>query len=249
MRSSFDDFSNFGIFHKENVREHIDLHDLSLIESVIASEKPTHVVNCSGVTNHMNKSFDEMVFVNSFIPCFINKICHQNGSRYIQISTDCVFSGRLGHYSESDTPDATDLYGKSKALGETSDYESLIIRTSFIGREIFTKRGLLEWFLSQVGDICGYCNVFWSGLSSLELSRIILEMIKKDINGVYHVGGDKIDKYSLLCLFKKIFNKNVEIEPCYLPKSDKSLNIEKFKKLGMSCRSLPEMVEEIKNEH
>src|SRR3989338_103580 len=113
------------------------------------------------------------------------------------MSTDCVFLGTKGDYTEEDTPDADDIYGRTKLMGEVTYDNHLTIRTSIIGRELFTHHGLVEWFLSQTGNVNGYTKAIFSGLSTQALSRVIIQLIEKDAHGLLNIGTKKIDKHSL----------------------------------------------------
>jgi len=149
------------------------------------------------------------------------------------MSTDCVFSGRKGYYSEEDPPDAEDLYGKTKYLGEVNYPGCLTIRTSIIGRELDTSHGLIEWFMKEEGKtISGYKNAVFSGLTTLAMSQIIDQIITRypSLSGVYQVASEPIGKYDLLNLVKKTYDMTISIDPDETVVNDRSLNPGKFKK-------------------
>ncbi len=127
-------------------------------------------------------------------------MCESASARLLHISTDCVFSGERGNYSELDKPDAEDLYGRSKLLGEVSYPHAVTLRTSIIGHELNSRHGLLEWFLSQNGRVTGYSRAVFSGLPTCELARVVREYVvpNNDLNGIYHVAAEPISKYDLL---------------------------------------------------
>jgi dTDP-4-dehydrorhamnose reductase len=136
--------------------------------------------------------------------------------RLIHISTDCVFSGKKGNYSESDTPDATDLYGRTKVLGEVTDESALTIRTSIIGRELSGCSGLVEWFLSQRGrNVKGFRNAIFSGFTTTALSQIVATIVEqhRKMQGLWHVASSPISKFDLLSQIAAASNLNIDVEP------------------------------------
>lgn len=221
------------------------------LDNVITNEKFNTVINCIGVILQKTKDPIKTIYCNSLFPHKIAKICSKNNAKLVHISTDCVFSGRKGMYTENDEPDATDLYGKSKELGEIYYGGHLTIRTSFIGREISDKKvGLLEWFLSQSGEINGFLKAIWSGFTTTSLSRIIYTLVKDfpDSNGLAHISNQPIDKYSLLLLCKKFFNRSIIINKYDKFKCDKSLKMSGVLKDKINIQSYEEMIEELANE-
>lgn len=204
--------------------------------NVIKKIKPNFVVNCAGRINHkINKRDRTEVFeINSYLPKILTEISKKYNFKLIHISTDCVFSGNKGNYKENDIPDATDIYGISKFLGEIIHPNAVIIRTSIIGHEYKSKSGLLEWFLNRKNRVIGFKNFYFTGLTTLELSKIIFRyFIKKNFieNGLIHIGGRKISKFYLLNKIKECYNKNTKITCVLKPKFDKSLNSSKFKRI------------------
>lgn len=152
--------------------------------------------------------------VNSLLSHQLVKLSERHHGKLIHISTDCVFSGLKGEYTEDDFPDGTSVYSQSKQLGEIISDKHLTIRTSIIGPELKEDGiGLFLWFMKQTGKVKGYKNVFWNGVTTLELAKATEEMIKHQITGLYHLGSkQKISKYSLLKLIQGVFEKNdVEI--------------------------------------
>ena len=169
---------------------------------------------------------------------------------FIHISTDCVFSGKKGNYTEKSKKDAKDLYGKSKAMGEVKNKYCSTIRTSFIGPETMTRKSLLNWFLSRKKKVNGYENAFFSGLTSLELSRIIYNFFilkNKHFNKILNIGGNKISKFLLLLKISKIFKKKIIIEKSSYFKIDRSLNSLKFQRSsGYKIQNWNKMLAELK---
>ncbi|MDB2701268.1 sugar nucleotide-binding protein, partial [Alphaproteobacteria bacterium] len=181
-------------------------------------------------------------------PHNLNEVCDLYNVRLIHISTDCIFSGKKGQYENYDNSDSDDLYGKSKALGEIDNTKALTIRTSTIGHELSTSHGLLEWFLSQTKECRGYKNAIFSGLTNIELSRVIINYIipDKTITGIYNIGGKAIDKFSLLAILNKYYKKNVKIKPDYNFIINRSLNSSIFyKKTGYNPPDWEKQVEEM----
>jgi len=175
----------------------------------------------------------QSIAINALFPHQLAQICRKKNIRLIHMSSDCVFSGRKGHYSEEDLSDAEDLYGKTKYLGEIGGTGCLTLRTSIIGRELGTAHGLIEWFMSNEGaTVHGYKTAVFSGLTTLALSEIIAEIISHcpHISGVYQVASESISKYDLLDLVKKTWGMTITIEPDGTVVNDRSLNPEKFQK-------------------
>lgn len=212
-----------------------NIKSLDDIENLIKDLKPSLLVNCIGVTRKNNTNSNElieMIKINSLLPHKLLLIAKENNLRLIHISTDCVFSGSEGNYMESDFPDPQDEYGRSKLLGEFNDNNHLVIRTSIIGPELKTNRGLLEWFLS-VPDRCqGYERAIFSGFTTLELSNIIGRYIipRKDINGLFNIASKPISKANLLKIINEVYERQVQIEVSDSLIINRSLNNEKFYK-------------------
>ena len=167
------------------------------------------------------------------MPHRLAKICVQRGVRLIHISTDCVFSGSKGMYTERDNPDAEDVYGKSKGLGELLDYPGVLtLRTSIVGHELNGNKSLLDWFLCQEKPVKGFSKAIFSGVTTLELARLIKNILLTEpyLAGLYHVSSSPIDKYSLLTLVAKIYNKKIAITEDESLVIDRSLSSEKLKK-------------------
>ena len=200
----------------------------------IVEFNPDFIINCAGIIKQKTSKFNQenIFFINSSLPNFLSVLAKKKKFKFIHISTDCVFDGKKGNYKEKDAPNSIDDYGLSKLLGEVSSENSLTLRTSIIGHEIYEKNGLLEWFLKQK-KILGYRNAFFSGVTTLELSKIIEKILKLNLkNGIYNVASKKISKYQLLLLIKKIYAKDIIILPSSKLKIDRSLNGKFFKKMS-----------------
>lgn len=219
------------------------------LERIIEAVKPNAVVNCIGILNKAaedNKSL--AVLINSFLPHYIDDLSNKYGFKFVHISTDCVFDGKKGEYSEDSEKDAKSFYGQSKALGEINNNRNVTLRTSIVGPDSNPNGiGLFKWFMDQTGEVKGFTDVIWTGVTTIELAKQIKTAIDNDLTGLFHVvNGDKIDKYSLLQLFKKHFDKDIEIKPDGNYKSDKSLVVTRndFK---FNVPSYDEMVSEMKS--
>ncbi|MDH6303169.1 dTDP-4-dehydrorhamnose reductase [Polynucleobacter sphagniphilus] len=225
-----------------------DVNDQTIVNEFLATHRPDIVINCIGITKHLPEGLMPIpsIEINALLPHILNKVCANIGSRLIHISSDCVFSGSRGNYCEEDIPDAKDLYGKTKALGEIFDANNcLTIRTSTIGRELGTSYGLLEWFLFQ-GEFCkGYGGAIFSGLPTVILAQIIHKVIipRPELAGLYNIAADPIDKYTLLKLICEIYSKKINIEFDDKFQINRSLDATKFKKAtGYTTPSWPEMI-------
>ncbi|MFM8331419.1 MAG: dTDP-4-dehydrorhamnose reductase family protein, partial [Candidatus Methylumidiphilus sp.] len=168
---------------------------------------------------------------NSLLPHRLATLCSIAGARLIHISTDCVFSGDRGGYTEDDPSDARDVYGKTKFLGEVTDSHTITLRTSIIGHELQTTHGLVEWFLSQERQCKGYTKAIFSGLPTVVLARIISDIVisRPDLSGVYHLAARPISKYELLNLIAAVYGKEIEIIPDDQFVVDRSLSAERFR--------------------
>jgi dTDP-4-dehydrorhamnose reductase len=210
----------------------IDISDIKLVTQTINDYKPNFVINCIGILNKdAEENPDKAIYINSYLPHFLAKMGKENKFKLIQISTDCVFSGKMGNYAEDSFKDGLGFYAQSKALGEVSYGNHITIRTSIIGPEIKEGGiGLFDWFMKQHGEIKGYTRAFWTGVTTIELARAIEAIIDCNISGVIHlVNETKISKYDLLLLLKKEFNKNdIVILPNQDYTVDKSLLKSKY---------------------
>jgi dTDP-4-dehydrorhamnose reductase len=184
--------------------------------------------------------------INAMFPHRLASLCALVGARLIHISTECVFSGRKGMYVEGDVSDAEDLYGKSKFIGELNDsIHAITLRTSIIGHELDSSESLLDWFLSQKGSTKGYVKAIFSGLPTIELTRVIKEYVipMPELNGLYHVSTAPIDKLSLLKLVAGAYQKEIEIVPDDRIRIDRSLDSTQFQQTtGYVPPSWPELV-------
>lgn len=204
----------------------IDVFNKLKVIEYIKQEKPNVIINCIGTLIKESDSHPDIaIYINSYFPRYLEKIGFKIGYKLIHLSTDCVFSGDKGNYSEYDEKDGKTIYAKTKSLGEIINDKDLTIRTSIIGPELKADgEGLFHWFLSQEKAVNGYNKVLWTGITTLELAKAMETFIDKDITGLYHlVPGNKISKYELLKLIKKIWTFPLKIIKSDIPINNKSL--------------------------
>ncbi|WP_404900404.1 SDR family oxidoreductase [Priestia filamentosa] len=190
---------------------YLDVTNVKRVEEVIELTKSDVIINCIGLLNEQaNTNLLRAFQVNSLLPHQLAKLAERHNGKLIQISTDCVFSGLEGDYTEDQIPDGTSVYAQSKQLGEIVNDQHLTIRTSIIGPELKEEGiGLFLWFMNQSGEIKGYEKVLWNGVTTLELAKAIEEMIHHRVTGLYHLGSrKKVSKYELLMLIQDVFQKN-----------------------------------------
>ena len=204
----------------------LDVTNPSDVERIITSVNPNIIINCIGVLIKGSKDHpDNAIYINAYFPHLLKRIADDCNAKLIHISTDCVFSGKKGQYTETDFRDADDVYGRSKALGEINNDKDLTIRTSIIGPELKQYgEGLFHWFMQQTGSVNGYINAFWGGVTTLELAKALDLAIENKITGLVHLtNGDKISKFDLLNQFNEIWSRNLTVNPYEGKNVDKSL--------------------------
>ncbi len=236
IRSDFESVKRFEIFAKPSIVTGVDVTDAAAIRRAIETVRPDCVVNCVGVVKQNPRLQDrvETLTINSIVPNRLAELSAEFGFRLITISTDCVFDGKKGNYSEIDPPNARDLYGLSKFLGEVTEGNALTIRTSIIGRELARSHSLVEWFLARRdGIVNGYSNAIYSGFPTIELADIIATLISDHpaLNGLVHVSSDPISKLELLTLLNEHFAAGISITPDTDVVIDRSLDSAKFRKM------------------
>lgn len=234
----------------ERVISGVDAFDFGSVESAFTKVKPDVVINCIGHIKQLPNADDPVlsIYLNSLFPHVAEALCRDVQARLIHISTDCVFEGDKGNYSESAIPDAKDLYGRSKLLGEVSGSCSIVLRTSLIGHEIKNKLGLVEWFLSQKTEIRGYTKAIFSGLPTVEFADLIANYILPDerMNGIYNISSWPISKFDLLMLIASRYGKDITIEPYDLVDLNRSLDPGKFRRIsGYIPPQWPELIKKM----
>lgn len=184
------------------------------IDDIVKRIKPDVLINCIGILNRVaeeNKSI--AILINSYLPHYLDELSAKEGFKFVHVSTDCVFDGAVGGYDESSLPNAKDMYGRSKALGEVINDRSVTLRTSIVGPDMNENGiGLFKWFMDQNGEVGGYDEVIWTGVTTIWFAKCMEIAIEKKLTGLHHcVNNEMIDKYSLLNLFKKYFDKDITI--------------------------------------
>jgi dTDP-4-dehydrorhamnose reductase len=224
---NFDDYNVIDIAFRSKLRENtviLDVTDKMPFEKVVTELSPDFIVNCIGILIHGSSNVENAIYLNAYLPHQLKKISKNIGAKLIHISTDCVFSGDKGGYIESDVKDGKGVYSQTKILGEIEDDTNLTLRTSIIGPELKDNgEGLFHWFMGQSGDISGFTKSVWSGVTTIELAKIIKWAIDGNITGLYHVTNNlSINKYKLLKLFQKYTKKEISISPLVEKCIDKS---------------------------
>lgn len=229
----------------------VDVLDQDGLVAVLERVRPSVVINCVGLIKQLSDSKDPLsaLPINAMLPHRLAKLCALAGARLIHISTDCVFSGRKGLYTEEDISDAEDLYGKSKFIGELHELpHAITLRTSIIGHEQGSSLSLIDWFLAQSGSVKGYTKAIFSGLPTVELSRVIKDYVipAPKLHGLYHVSVEPIDKLSLLKLVADVYEKKIEIVPDEQVCIDRSLDSSRFRqKTGYVPPTWPELIRQM----
>jgi dTDP-4-dehydrorhamnose reductase len=250
FRGPAERFADLDFFEGAKLVSGVSAERIETVEAVLAEMKPDVVVNAIGVIKQLPESKDviRILTVNSIFPHRLAELGRRHGFRLVNISTDCVFSGARGDYREGDVPDATDLYGISKRLGEVTGEGSITLRTSIVGRELGTAaHSLVEWFLSNRGGaVKGFRRAIYSGFPTAVLADILEMIILEfpDLGGLFHVSSEKIDKCELLELIDRACGAGVRIEPDDDFVIDRSLDSSRFRqKTGFSPPSWEEMIE------
>ena len=226
-----------------------DITDFDFLKKVIEEGNYDGVINAIGILNKFaeeNKSL--VVLLNSYLPHFLSTITKNMKTRTIHMSTDCVFSGEKGGYTETSLRDGKSFYDRSKALGELENNKDLTFRNSIVGPDLRKDGiGLFNWFMKQKGQISGYTKVFWTGVSTITLAKAMEKALEENLTGLYHlVNNESISKFELLHLFNKYMkNGKIIILPSNLVKVDKSL-INKRSDFSFKVPSYEQMVIEIK---
>ena len=251
LRQDISVYSSFGQFSWDNSYDGIDVRSLERLVEVMADFRPEAVINAVGIVKQRPDAKESIpsLEINALLPHRLALLCKGIGARLVHLSTDCVFSGKKGNYSEKDLSDAEDLYGKSKYLGEVHDNNCLTLRTSIIGRELSRRKSLLEWFLAQSGTVKGFAKAIYSGFTTLEMSRIIERLLLEfpDAAGVYQVSSEPINKYELLLMFRDILGHDIEVLRDETFCCDRSLDSSRFRReFNYVPPSWTSMIEELR---
>lgn len=204
-----------------------DATDFQSLKQIIYDGRFDTVINCIGILNQFAENNHSLAtLLNSYLPHFVAEAANKVGTQVIHMSTDCVFSGERGQYTEEDFPDGKTFYDRSKALGELKDDKNITLRNSIVGPDINKNGiGLLNWFMHQDGTINGFTKALWTGQTTLQLAKTMEAAAAERATGLYNtVPETKISKYELLCLFNKYLRNNlIRIVPVEGINADKSL--------------------------
>lgn len=248
IRGGFDTVAGYdGLFDPARTVCGVDAMDFATVERAVAATDPEVVVNCLGVVKQHALAGDPVacLTLNAVLPHRLARLCAGRGTRLLHVSTDCVYSGKKGQYTEGDPPDAADLYGRSKLLGEVDGPGCLTLRTSIIGRELRTSQGLVEWFLGAGDTVRGYTRAVFSGFPTLVLAEILCDLAQRhpDLDGVWHLASAPMSKHDLLVLLARALGRRVRILPADCPVVDRSLNgAALVRRVGLTVPDWPAMV-------
>jgi dTDP-4-dehydrorhamnose reductase len=236
---------------RERLIEGVDAFQLQSVIAAIAQVKPDVIINCIGIIKQLQSAKNPVISltVNALFPHHLHQLAQISGARLIHFSTDCVFSGKRGMYTEADISDAEDLYGRTKYLGEVAGEGALTIRSSIIGRELSTQSGLVEWFLSnEGGKVRGFRKAIYSGFTTAVMAEIISNLLEHhpQLSGVYQISSEPINKYELLLLVRDAFGANITIEPDDDFVIDRSLDSSRFRaETGFTPPSWEKMIADL----
>ena len=234
LRQPLDAYRHLAAISEQNAVGGVDARDWARCSDVIARSAPDVLINCIGIVKQRKdaKSPVPSIEINSLLPHRLNELCDRIGARLVHFSTDCVFSGHRGHYTEADAPDPVDLYGRTKLMGEVDQAPGLTLRTSIIGLEERAQTtGLIEWFLAQHGTIKGFRRAIYTGLTTAAMARLVARVLEQhaDLCGLWQVASAPITKYDLLAdLATKLGRTDIEIVPDDDFVCDRSLQADVF---------------------
>jgi dTDP-4-dehydrorhamnose reductase len=234
VRSSPQSYFPYNLLDEKHLIGGVDGTNFETIIEALAQVKPDVVINCIGIIKQLPtaKNPSVSISINSLLPHKLSMLCQAAGARFFHMSTDCVFNGKKGMYTEDDPSDAEDLYGRSKFLGEVNAEGCITIRSSIIGRELNTISGLVEWFLSNHGKkVRGFTHAIYSGFTTLVMADIMANLIDNHphLSGVWQVSSAPINKYDLLVMVRDAYGVNIEIEPYPDMVIDRSLDSQRFR--------------------
>lgn len=250
LRRDASSYTGLPVFGNGNAYYGVDAVRTEDLVGVFSDFHPEAVVNAVGIVKQQSAAKESIpsIEINALFPHRLAVLCKAAGARLVHMSTDCVFAGKSGNYREADPADAEDLYGKSKFLGEVHEDRCVTLRTSIIGTEISRKKSLLEWFLAQPGPIKGYRRAIFSGLTTLEMARVIEKLLTQypRASGLYHVSAAPISKYELLMKIKQRLDLKVQITPDESLRIDRSLDSTRFRQeFGYVPPSWDDMIDEL----
>lgn len=230
----------------------VDVENIDNMTRVFGEVRPDVVINCIGLVKQLVEADDPLaaIPINSLLPHRLAHLCAVGGARFVHMSTDCVFSGSKGMYTEGDFPDAKDLYGRSKYLGEVDYPNAITLRTSIIGHELEGARSLVGWFLAQSSPVRGFRSAVFSGLPTVEIASLIRDYVlpNSQLHGVYHVSADPINKYDLLRLVADTYRRRIAIEADDSFVIDRSLDSSRFRSItGFQPKPWAKLVRSMKD--
>ena len=207
-----------------------NLEDERQLTMLFDSVRPSVVVNCTALGKSAPQDPMRLISIFSLLPRRLAQLCHLRGVRLVQMSSDGVFRGTRGRYTEDDLPDATDPYGIAKLLGEVDGPGAITLRTSIIGHELRSRTGLLEWFLSQGEECRCYTRAVFSGFPTVVLAQVIRDVVLPlpDLHGIYHLATRPISKFDLLQLVARRYGTSTRIIPDEKVIIDRSLSADRF---------------------
>lgn len=222
-----------GLFSGSGVIDGVHVEDFETVVHACDAAAPSVIVNCVGVVKHLKSAHEPLpsIEINALFPHRLAAHARRRGARLIHISTDCVFAGTRGGYTEEAEPDAHDLYGRTKLLGEVTGPGCLTLRTSMIGRELSSTTGLVEWFLAHRGGrVKGYTHARFSGLTTAALAAALADVVQDHpaLDGLYHVASEPISKYDLLHRLNHVFSARMQIDPSAEVQVDRTLDGSRF---------------------
>jgi dTDP-4-dehydrorhamnose reductase len=212
----------------------VDARRLASVADAIADWHPSVVVNCIGIIKQIEVANDpvESIATNALFPHQLAQLTTARNAKLIHFSTDCVFSGTRGDYTEDDCPDPTDLYGRTKLLGEVTGHGALTLRTSIVGHELRGHHGLIDWFLNQRGGHAkGFAHARYGGLTTLALVELVADVIRTQpsMDGLWHVSSEAISKFDLLQVVNRVYGLGVQLARDETFVCDRSLNSARFR--------------------
>lgn len=255
LRQPLSEYAHLNLFDPKKSFDNVDVKSNENLLRVLEKIKPNVIINCIGIVKQVPAAKDPIlsIKINSLLPHELEKMAKIYGAKLIHISTDCIFEGGKGNYTEEEPSRADDLYGLTKLLGEVSSPPTLTLRTSIVGRELARHLGLLEWFLSRKRGqkVSGYTKAIFSGFTTQVLAQTLAWIITshRDLTGIYHLSSFPISKYELLKKLQKVFNLDIEIVPFDDFHCDRSLNGSHFNSAtGFTPPNWDAMIQGLKKE-
>ena len=248
LKESGEDIEGMARRPLQSIPTHVlDASNFDALKELIENGNYDVVINCIGVLNAAaDNNISNAILMNSYLPHFLADVTRDMKTRIFHMSTDCVFSGRKGNYTENDFPDGETYYDRTKALGELNDNKNLTFRNSIVGPDINQNGiGLLNWFMKQENSINGYAKSIWTGVTTLTLAKAMQKAAYEGLTGLYNlVNNESISKYELLLLFNKYSGKNLQIDRVDGIDLNKSLICER-KDFKFSVPSYEEQVQDM----